>query len=460
MISFFDRDLIAQCQINAPRYTSYPTADRFNVNYTVGHHVQHIPKVFNTYPQHQPVSLYIHIPFCNKLCLFCACNKIITNDRSNIQKYLNYLDKELDLYANLIAKKLDVVQLHFGGGSPSWMSVDEVSHVMNSIKKYFNLNTAKEVSMEIDPRHVGYDFIQGLKQNGFNRISIGVQDFNPKVQKTVNRVQSFEASQIVLQAAKELGFHSTNVDLIYGLPFQTLESFNLTIDKLIELNPDRVALFNYAHIPEMFLPQTRIQISDLPSPETKLDILSMSVTKLSEHGYKFIGMDHFALPNDELAIALSNGTLQRNFQGYSTFADTDMLSFGVSSIGLVNHEYYQNLKDLSEYYASLDKNVLPIFRGIVLTHDDQCRKYIINCIMCQYSLCYNDVEQRFNVNFSQYFSKEIIQLTSLEAMGLIKFNSRGFNITDVGRFLIRNVAVIFDQYFARHDNTGHYSKVI
>lgn len=454
----FDRELIEKCQTNAPRYTSYPTADRFKLEYDS--QLPQLAGLFNANYTGDMISLYIHIPFCNTLCLYCACNKIITNDRGNIAKYLEYLEKEISLYAKLIGRKLDVVQLHFGGGSPSWMSVDEVHQIMQVIDRYFNLAKAEEVSMEIDPRHCGFDFISGLKDNGFNRISLGLQDFDYKVQKAVNRIQSFESSKVILDAAKTLGFKSTNVDLIYGLPFQTLESFTETIDRVLELSPARIALFNYAHIPGLFMPQTRIKDSDLPDAAIKLDILQMSVDKLSAFGYEFIGMDHFALKDDELSKALHNGTLQRNFQGYSTFADTNMLAFGVSSIGFLGKSYYQNVKDLDTYYRELDHDTLPVMRGIVLDDDDLIRKHIISQIMCQYGLDYKDIEDRFNLVFKDYFTQELNELTKLQNMQLVELKITGFEVTEKGRFLIRNVAVIFDKYLQQNRDSKRYSKVI
>ena len=459
IVPVFDRDLIEKCQTNAPRYTSYPTADRFAFNFKPEVQQQQLNSLLNN-DTNNPISLYIHIPFCNTLCLYCACNKIITNDRSNIAKYLEYLEREISLYHQIIKTRQNVVQLHFGGGSPSWMSINEVHRVMQIIVKYFNLDDAKEVSMEIDPRHTNPDFIHGLKQNGFNRISIGLQDLDIKVQKAVNRVQSFESSQLVLDTAKECGFQSTNVDLIYGLPFQTLESFSNTIEKIIELRPARIALFNYAHIPGMFMPQSRIRDEDLPTAKTKLDILSMSVQRLTASGYVFIGMDHFALPDDELAIALKNGTMQRNFQGYSTFADTNMLSFGVSSIGFLGNSYYQNVKDLDSYYKLLDEGVLPVFKGMLLTQDDLIRKHVISQIMCQFSLDYNLIEKRFQLEFPIYFAPEVQKLNELAELGLIEVKSTGFVVTSKGRFLIRNIAVIFDKYLQQTKDNKRYSKVI
>jgi len=318
--------------------------------------------------------------------------------------------------------------------------------------------------MELDPRHVTVEFVQTLKNNGFNRISIGMQDLDPKVQKAVNRIQPYEQSKLVLDTARGLGFKSTNLDLIYGLPLQTVDGFAKTIDKTIELKPDRIALFNYAHIPNVFMPQTRIKEEDLPTAAEKLDILQMSVNKLGDAGYVFIGMDHFALPNDELAIALNNGTLQRNFQGYSTFADTNMLAFGMSAIGFIGNSYYQSIKDLVGYYQTLDNLQLPILRGTVLTEDDVLRRYVINQIMCQFKLDYQAVADKFSIDFAEHFKDEISKLSELENLGLISLTNSGFIVTPKGRFLIRNVAVIFDKYFQlaakNKSNIKPYSKVI
>lgn len=453
----FDRELIEKCQTNAPRYTSYPTADQFSFDFTRKNQEHQLAKIFEG-AQSEPISLYIHIPFCNTLCLFCACNKIITNDRNKISQYLVYLEKELELYYQYTCKKLDVVQLHFGGGSPSWLSTDEVGQVMKLVRRYFNLDNAKEIAMEIDPRHTDANFIASLKANGFNRISIGLQDLDPKVQKAVNRIQPYEQSELVLNSARKFGFKSTNVDLIYGLPFQKLEQFSYTIDQVIKLAPDRIALFNYAHIPTMFMPQSRIKEEDMPTPSEKLDILQMSVEKLMANGYVFIGMDHFARADDELAIALKNGTLQRNFQGYSTFADTNMLSFGVSAIGFIGNTYYQNVKDTVSYYQSLDNKLLPVLRGFILDDDDILRRYVISQVMCQFKLDYLSIEQKFGIGFSEYFALELNIIKDLEKIGLLNMSRSGFTVSSKGRFLIRNIAVVFDKYYKKAPNK--YSKVI
>jgi oxygen-independent coproporphyrinogen-3 oxidase len=456
----FDRELIERCQTNAPRYTSYPTADRFSLDFGITEQLSQIKKIF-TPEFDQAVSLYIHIPFCNTLCLYCGCNKIITNNRNKITEYLEYLAKEFALYHQLIGKKLPVVQLHFGGGSPSWLSIDEVHQVMELVRQYFDLNNAAEIAMELDPRHVTDEFMEALHNEGFNRVSLGVQDFDPDVQKAVNRIQPLADTKRVLDKAAELGFSSTSIDLIYGLPLQNLQSYAKTIDIVInQLKPARIALFNYAHLPHVFMPQTRINEADLPSATEKLNILQMCVERLADAGYVFIGMDHFARPEDELAIALNNGTLQRNFQGYSTFADTHMLAFGVSSIGFVGNSYYQSAKDLDSYYNFINNNQLPILRGMMLDQDDIIRRDIIQQIMCQFKLDFNQVASKYQLNFPEYFATELADLPALVELGLITLNATNLEVSSKGRFLIRNVAVIFDKYLRQRQDSKRYSKVI
>ncbi|MDD3266428.1 MAG: oxygen-independent coproporphyrinogen III oxidase [Burkholderiales bacterium] len=456
----FDKELITNCQTNAPRYTSYPTADRFTLDFTKDQQVTQIMQVFTTEFDEQ-ISLYIHIPFCNTLCLYCGCNKIITNNRANITQYIKYLEKEFELYFALTKKKLSVIQLHFGGGSPSWLSVDEVSEIMTLIRKYFDLSNSREIAMELDPRHVTTEFMENLANEGFNRVSLGVQDFDYKVQKAVNRIQPFEDTKRVLDDAARLGFSSTSIDLIYGLPLQNLASYEETIDIVInQLKPARIALFNYAHLPHLIMPQTRINEADLPSASEKLNILQMCVERLTSAGYVFIGMDHFALPDDELAKALFDGTLQRNFQGYSTFADAHMLSFGVSSIGFVGNSYYQNAKDLESYYSSIDNGQLPILRGMMLNNDDVLRREIIIEIMCQFELNFDEISKKHNIVSQDYFIREINELKDLAKIGLLEMNESGFAVSNKGRFLIRNVAKVFDKYLNQNLDSKRYSKVI
>lgn len=456
----FDKELITRCQTNAPRYTSYPTADRFTLGFSKETQIAQITQVFDA-DFNESISLYIHVPFCNTLCLYCGCNKIITNNRANITQYIKYLEKEFELYFALIHKKLPVIQLHFGGGSPSWLSTDEVSEIMTLIRNYFDLSEAREIAMELDPRHVTTEFMENLSREGFNRVSLGVQDFDYKVQKAVNRIQPFEDTKRVLDDAARLGFGSTSIDLIYGLPLQSLASYEETIDVVInQLKPARIALFNYAHLPHLIMPQTRINEADLPSANEKLNILQMCVERLTKAGYVFIGMDHFALPEDELAKALFDGTLQRNFQGYSTFADAHMLAFGVSSIGFVGNSYYQNAKDLESYYNFLDNGQLPILRGILLDNDDILRRDIIIQIMCQFELDFNLIDRKYNINSNDYFAREISELTELAKLGLLEMQESGFVVSNKGRFLIRNVAKVFDKYLNQSIDNKRYSKVI
>lgn len=451
----FIRPLIEKYQRSVPRYTSYPTADKFQLSFESQKIVTQITEL----SPKNPLSLYIHIPFCNTLCLFCGCNKIITNDKSKIDIYLDYLEREIQLYVSLLTHTPQVVQLHFGGGSPSWMSEAQISRIMNVLRRYFNLDNADEIAMEIDPRHSDEQYVRHLKKEGFSRISLGIQDFDPIVQKAVNRIQSFTDSNAILEAAHKYNFKSTNVDLIYGLPFQTLSSFSSTIDTIIKMHPERIALFNYAHIPSLLMPQTRIKDNDLPPSNVKLDILQMSVEKLIDAGYLFIGMDHFALQDDSLSQALQNGTLQRNFQGYSTFKDLNMLSFGVSSIGMINNHYYQNAKDLDGYYLNINNNTLPIIRGYQLSQDDIIRQHIIQKIMCQFKLNFNEIETLHNINFNHYFNNEVSALKILSQDGLIELSDNEFTVTNGGRFLIRNIAVVFDQYF-NTTQPHRYSKSI
>jgi oxygen-independent coproporphyrinogen-3 oxidase len=457
----FDREIIARCQTNAPRYTSYPTADRFNLEFGPSAQQEQIKQVLVNTEDVPAISLYIHIPFCNTLCLFCACNKVITNNRNRITEYLTYLEQELVLYHKLIGKRLKVVQLHFGGGSPSWLSCAQLQDLMQMIRKYFDLSHAQEIAMELDPRHVSDEFMDTLAEQGFNRISLGVQDFDAAVQKAVNRIQSLEDTQQVLKKAVALGFKSTNIDLIYGLPLQTLASFSKTIDTVIHvLAPARIALFNYAHLPQLFMPQTRINAHDLPGASEKLDLFQMCVSRLNAAGYLFIGMDHFAKADDELALALNNGTLQRNFQGYSTWADTHMLSFGVSAIGFIGNSYYQNAKDLDHYYSALKQGQLPLFRGVSLTSDDLLRRAIIQKIMCEFKLDFKQINVNYKIQFAEYFTIELVKLRELHDLGLIDLRPFGLVVSTKGRFLIRNVAKVFDKYLRVAPNPNSYSQSI
>jgi oxygen-independent coproporphyrinogen-3 oxidase len=446
----FDMELIKKYQVNTPRYTSYPTADKFSTNYNTELHNQNLVQLSSI---DKEFSLYIHIPFCNTLCLFCGCNKIITNKRERIVTYLDYLEREMILLSNkLNNNKIKISQLHFGGGSPSWLYPEEISLLMSILNKYFDYTNAHEIAMEVDPRHTDENYIAHLKSLGFNRISIGVQDFDYAVQKAVNRIQPYELTKNILLACEKLAFESTSVDLIYGLPLQTLNSFSHTIAQIIELRPDRISLFNYAHIPNIVMAQTRINEEQLPSGDVKLAILQLCVDKLTKAGYIFIGMDHFALPTDSLTISLNNGTMQRNFQGYSTYANLNMLALGVSSIGMIDNNYYQNYKTLDEYYQAIDNNLLPVYRGFAMSTDDIIRKHVIHAIMCQFRVDYLKIFDKYQIEFSQYFKHELEQLNKLLVDDLIEFDNNGFFVSDRGRFLVRNIAVIFDKYYQSSQN--------
>ena len=455
----FDRELIRRLDGNGPRYTSYPTADRFTASFMEDdyrHRLQQRQIGANA----KPISLYVHIPFCNTICYYCGCNKIITKDKSRADTYLGYLERELSLHAEGLGGRQDIVQLHFGGGTPTFLADEQMARLMSAIRTHFNLLPNGEYSIEIDPRKVSAQNVELLASLGFNRMSVGVQDFEPRVQEAVNRIQTEEETRVVIDAARACGFKSISVDLIYGLPLQTVESVARTIDKVLAMRPDRLALYNYAHLPTVFMPQRRINEADLPSAEVKLDILQMAVQKFTEAGYVFIGMDHFALPEDDLAIALKQGRLQRNFQGYSTHADHDLVAIGVSSIGKVGASYHQNEKDIEAYYAALDAGHLPILRGLSLTADDVLRRAVIQALMCRFALSKQAIGECFGIDFDSYFATEMAQLADYAAAGLLELDDEWICITPKGRFLIRTVSMVFDRYLREKKTIAIYSKTI
>lgn len=452
----FDKNLINSLPSSGPRYTSYPTADRFNNNFKEIDYINALNLKTN-----KNLSLYIHIPFCNVICYYCGCNKIITKDNSKSEIYIQYLKKELDLIKNYLPISNKIRQLHFGGGTPTFLTNEQFSKIFDFISDNFTLADDGEYSIEIDPRKVTKESVYHLAKLGLNRMSIGVQDFDPIVQKSVNRVQSEEETKKILSAAKKAGFKSISMDLIYGLPHQTIKSVEKSLKKVIEISPDRLAFYNYAHLPHIFKPQRRINENFLPSSEEKLDILQMAVNLLKNAGYIFIGMDHFAKPNDELSIALKKGNLQRNFQGYSTHAECDLIGIGVSSIGKVGNNYIQNQKDINLYYESLNENKLPIMRGIKLNEDDLLRRSIIQSLMCKFHLSILYYEEKYYIDFNNYFADEIKELKIFENLDLIKFDESSIWITNKGRFLIRNIAMIFDKYLRnKQKSNAIYSKTI
>ncbi len=455
----FDQELIEKYDYAGPRYTSYPTAPQFHEGFG---EQQYRTVARETNASGRPLSLYFHIPFCDTVCFYCACNKVVTKDRDMAAPYLERLYREIAMQGELFDRNRRVDQLHWGGGTPTFISHDEMRELMRITGEHFTLadNDSGEYSIEVDPREATGDTIALLREIGFNRLSLGVQDFDEKVQKAVNRVQSEAQTMTVLQAARDEGFRSISIDLIYGLSFQTVESFARTLDRVIEVGPDRLSVFNYAHLPQLFMPQRRINAEDLPSPQEKLDILKMTIDRLTAAGYVFIGMDHFARPDDELAQAQRDGTLYRNFQGYSTHADCDLVAMGVTSIGMVGATYSQNVRTPDEYYQRIDAGQLPIFRGIELNRDDLIRRDVITRLICHFVLDYGSVESRWGISFADYFSSELQQLKSMADDGLLSLDESGIRIMPRGRLLIRNICMVFDSYLAAKKEQKNFSRVI
>ncbi|GIZ51679.1 oxygen-independent coproporphyrinogen III oxidase [Noviherbaspirillum aridicola] len=443
----FDAPLIRKLSQQGPRYTSYPTADRFNEAFGMGDYLQAVNNV-RAMGARNPISLYVHIPFCDKLCYYCACNKIITKNRSKAEVYLTYLKREIEMQGKLFADMNTVEQLHFGGGTPTYLSHEQMGELLAHLHKWFRFapDEAGEYSIEIDPRTVSPERIHALRSQGFNRISFGVQDFDPDVQKAVNRIQSEELTLGVMNAAREAGFRSISIDLIYGLPKQNLVTMNQTLAKVIAASPDRISIYNYAHMPALFKSQRRIAEEDLPSAETKLDMLSLCIKRLTDAGYVYIGMDHFAKPNDDLAIAQRQGRLHRNFQGYSTHAEAEMVSVGVSAISAVGSTYSQNEKTLEAYYERIEQGELPIVRGTKLNVDDLLRRIIIQKLMCNFELSIRSLELAYPITFANYFEKELAKLRELEIDGLLTLDEDWLTVTPKGRLLIRNICMVFDRY--------------
>ena len=454
-----DPVLIRKHDVSGPRYTSYPTADRFVEAFGETELRQWLAKR-NIGGISQPLSAYVHLPFCDTVCYYCACNKVVTRDHSRSAKYIKYLQKELALLAPLLGADRKLCQLHWGGGTPTFLAREEMRELTASLDAAFERSADAEVSLEVDPRRVAAGTMEFLAGLGFNRVSIGVQDFDAAVQQAVHRIQSEEVTRRVIEEARASGFRSVNLDLIYGLPKQTLDSFNRTLDKVIALAPDRIALYSYAHLPKVFKPQRRIAAADLPSPEAKLQIMTLAIGRLTREGYLYIGMDHFARPDDELAVAQSQGRLQRNFQGYSTRPESDMLGFGVSAIGRVGPCYYQNAKRLDDYYAALDAGRLPVVRGIELTSDDLVRRAVIQALACHFRVSIESIELAYLLDFRSYFSNELNDLRRLAAEGLVELAPDWIVVTPKGRLLVRRICMVFDRYLREREARASYSKVI
>jgi oxygen-independent coproporphyrinogen-3 oxidase len=451
--------LLKRFDIPGPRYTSYPTADRFVEAFTDTDYVQALEQR-RAGSMALPVSLYIHIPFCESVCYYCACNKVITKHHERGAEYLRYLSREVELQVEHLGRGHNVSQLHLGGGTPTFLSDGELSDVMRMIRRHFNLVPGGEYSIEVDPRTVTPARLQTLYRLGFNRLSFGVQDVDPAVQKAVHRVQPAAQVFALVNAARDIGFESLNVDLIYGLPMQTPESFNRTLAQINALRPDRIALYAYAHLPTRFKPQRRIVSAELPSGADKLTLLSASLDALIGSGYVYVGMDHFALPNDALAVAKRQGRLHRNFQGYSTQPDCDLIALGVSAIGRIGATYSQNAKTLEAYYDALDQGRLPVVRGVAVTRDDLLRRSVIMALMCQGEVLFESIELGHLVDFRSYFARELHTLAELVPHGLVKLSDSAIQVTPTGWYLVRAIAMTFDRYLQVDQDRARFSKII
>jgi len=438
-------ELIKKYDRPGPRYTSYPTAPQFNNSFTSE---KFLDEIIRTNNENNPpdLSLYFHIPFCDTLCYFCGCNMIISRNRERIKEYTNHLKNEIDLLRTYLKNDRKVVQLHWGGGTPTHLNPDEITDLISYINNSFSFSNHAEEGCEIDPRGLTKEHLEALRHGGFNRISMGVQDFNEKVQKAVNRIQPEDMTRQVISWVRELKFNSMNLDLIYGLPFQSVESFEKTVDAIIDISPDRIAVFNYAHVPWLKKHMALIKPEDLPKPQEKLEILKMTSEKLTNAGYVFIGMDHFARPNDELSIALKEKKLYRNFQGYSTHAGTDLYALGITSISQIGRCYSQNVKKESEYFEKLNDGVFPVERGYYLSDDDLLRRHVITRIMCDFELDFSEVEKLFSIDFKKYFDSSLKKLTEFVDDGLLILSDKNMKVTEMGRLMIRNIAMNFDAY--------------
>jgi len=453
----FDATLIRKYDRLGPRYTSYPTADRFSDTFDYADYLQAVAAL-RTRNGRRPLSLYLHIPFCDTVCYYCACNKVVTRDRSKAAVYLGYLKREIDMQARLFDGMNDVEQLHFGGGTPTYLSDAQMDDLLGHLRERFHFasDAIGEYSIEVDPRTVSSERVHTLRRQGFNRISLGVQDFDPEVQKAVNRIQPEQQTFDVIEAARDAGFRSISIDLIYGLPKQNVMSMSQTLAKVIKVSPDRIAIYSYAHLPHLFKPQRRIAEADMPDGEAKLDMLFLCIRRLTEAGYVYIGMDHFAKPDDDLAVAQRQGRLHRNFQGYSTHAEVDLVACGVSAIGAVGVTYSQNAKTLDEYYDRIDRNELPIVRGFKLGMDDMLRRTVIQMLMCNFELSIPAIELAYPITFKTHFASELAALRDMERDGLLTIDDEWITVLMKGRLLIRNIGMVFDRYLgtARQEPSG------
>ena len=452
-------ETLKKYDVSGPRYTSYPTADRFIEAFTQDAYMLALEQR-RAIAATQPLSIYVHIPFCESLCFFCACNKIVTKHHERSAEYLRYLNREIDLHIEHLGAGQTISQLHLGGGSPTFFSDEELAELMSMLKRNFVFAPGGEYSIEVDPRTVNEQRLKHLADLGFNRLSFGVQDFDPEVQKAVHRIQPAEQVFALVEAARRFQFESVNVDLIYGLPMQTPESFKRTLAQVVELRPNRIALYGYAHLPERFKPQRRISEYELPAAADKITMLGSALKAFIDAGYVYVGMDHFALPDDDLAIAKRQGRLHRNFQGYSTQPDCDLISLGVSAIGRVGATYSQNAKTIEEYYDHLNHGRFPVVRGLALSRDDIVRRAVIMAIMCQGALEYEAIELAYMLDFKSYFADEMAALKALEKTDMLVLEEDGLQVTDTGWFFVCAVAMVFDKHLQTDRNRARFSKIL
>ena len=454
-----DAGLIRKYGGNGPRYTSYPTADRFVEDFDAAAYRNWLA-IRDIGGFARPLGLYVHVPFCDTLCFYCACNKIAAKDRARGTKYVSYLEREIDLVARAVQGGRRVAKMHWGGGTPTFLAEEDCTRLVDKLRATFDFDPNGEYAIEIDPRKADRRRIEHLGRLGFNRLSIGVQDFDPEVQRAVNRIQTLEETRAVIEAGRANGFRSINLDLIFGLPKQTLEGFATTLERTIECDPDRIALYSYAHLPSAFKPQRRIHEADLPTPEVKLQLMTSAMERLCEAGYVHIGMDHFAKPDDELAVAQRRGRLIRDFQGYSSGGECDLIGLGVSAIGEVGPTYCQNVKGLDDYYARLDAGELPILRGIQLTPDDLARRAVIQALACHFAVAKESISLAHLIDFDRYFAAEMLDLEPMAADGLVEIDDDWIQVTPRGRLLVRSVCMVFDKYLRAAQQRAQYSRVM
>ncbi len=450
----WDQTVLDKYNYSGPRYTSYPTALEFHEAFTISE----FDMACTQYPE-RPLSIYIHIPFCHKLCYFCGCNKVITRHSHKADEYLDSLEHEIRQRAFLLNERR-VTQLHFGGGTPTFLSKKQFSRLMAILRGEFYFEPDAEISIEVDPREIELDMLDHLRSEGFNRLSIGVQDFSKEVQQTVNREQDEDFIFAMVERARNLGFRSTNLDLIYGLPKQTKASFAQTLARVLEMKPGRLSVFNYAHMPQLFAAQRKLREEDMPPAEEKIAILQQTISMLTEAGYQFIGMDHFALPDDELAMAQRKGVLHRNFQGYTTQGDCDLVGFGVSAISMIGDSYAQNQKDLTQYYNQVDEMRHALWKGLSLDDDDLLRRKVIKSLICNFSLNKKVIEKQAGIRFDQYFAEDLTLLKTFIDDKLVEVTEQEIKVTARGRLLIRNICMCFDKYLRDRARQQQFSRVI